>query len=77
MDIGINLDGVCENTKISLESQLESGVVKIKKEGRTIKDYLVYGRDNKLYPIPTYMGYKVLDVTEDEENIIIKVGEKL
>ncbi len=76
MDIEINLEKLCKNTESSLEKQLKSGTVKIKKEGRTIKDYLVYGRDNKLHPIPTYMGYKVLNVTEDEENIIIKVGEK-
>lgn len=48
MDIEINLEKLCKNTESSLEKQLKSGTVKIKKEGRTIKDYLVYGRDNKL-----------------------------
>lgn len=61
----------------SIEEQLRSGVVKIEKKGETIADYLICDVKGNLCLPPTYMGYEVKDITEDEENIIVKVGKKV
>lgn len=75
MDIEINLN---LNPNDMLKDQLESGELKLSKaDGRTIEDYLILDANNKPCLPPTYMGYEVLDITEDKENIIIKVGKKL
>jgi hypothetical protein len=73
MDIKINL-----NMKDTMKDQLESGEIRLSKaDGRTIDDYMVVDSEGNTSKTPIYMGYEVLDLTEDEENIIICVGKKL
>lgn len=62
-----------------LKKQLESGEYKVNKsDGRTIEDYLLVNPITHDRELPrTVYGYEVLELTEDEENIIFKLGNKI